>query len=744
MGVMFRDRTAQTSTTTGTGSYSLNGSVTGFQDFDSVGNGNECFYAARMGAAWEVGRGTLTVGVPNTLTRDEIFDSSDDGDPIDWTAGTKSIALVVPAHIAQAGRYYAITDEEVAAGYIPTNYEFAPGDYRRFGGDPTGVEDSAVALNKALATCLDNPIAGTCRVTTPGICRDYQHIYGLGADAAIVNDAESVGGSGQCLVLGTYDDGGATDSAVTYYALENVTFGDPSVECSTPAHAANFTDGDTVYIWSGTEGYLTTSSPGYWKPAHLQISEVIDVDAGTGIIKLRDPVFRTTTGMRISKFGASTGHAGNDFTPQGVKYVTINNLTLNSVNDAWSRYGGLYRCLFDSLVIYGRNVWAMNIAGHCQMTRIRGTTTIRTVEFGYGCHDNFIDDIISAMHPDAAPTQDLGVVSFGEGSRNNRVCNVTADYRDAAVNASCVKMGQGSWNNHVENLKVRATSLQHLVRVNNTEDANVDFGMNRITGGVWQVDSVDLDAIDIFLDDETCRVGLEIVGVKLVVDTLGAKMLDVHGVDFALRDCDLKDTPAATNTINAGATQVRFVGNRFPAGTDFGFLEQANLIAQGNTVTGREVIERPLRLEYATPETLITSTTSTNQLAAATVPGGILKKRDTFEYELGGLKAGVHEGFVQIVYDGDIVMAYSLTAAGNFYLRGSITVIGASVDAWRANGIHGSVTNASPEVATSRVYHKVTSSVTTSDGVLEIRCYVANAASSIQLEVARLKHVPRY
>lgn len=31
MGVMFRDRTAQTSSTTGLGSYSLNGSVSGAQ-----------------------------------------------------------------------------------------------------------------------------------------------------------------------------------------------------------------------------------------------------------------------------------------------------------------------------------------------------------------------------------------------------------------------------------------------------------------------------------------------------------------------------------------------------------------------------------------------------------------------------------------------------------------------------------------------------------------------------------------
>ena len=45
-GPLFFDRVLETSLTTGTGTYTLGGAVTGYQSFAAVGDGNTCYYCA--------------------------------------------------------------------------------------------------------------------------------------------------------------------------------------------------------------------------------------------------------------------------------------------------------------------------------------------------------------------------------------------------------------------------------------------------------------------------------------------------------------------------------------------------------------------------------------------------------------------------------------------------------------------------------------------------------------------------
>lgn len=106
---LFYDRVMETSTTTGTGTYSLVGAVTGYQAFSAVGNGNSCFYCAEdvdangaPNGGWEVGLGTYTSS-GTTLSRDTIFSSSNSGSAVNWSAGTRRIMLVAPAQ--QLGPY---------------------------------------------------------------------------------------------------------------------------------------------------------------------------------------------------------------------------------------------------------------------------------------------------------------------------------------------------------------------------------------------------------------------------------------------------------------------------------------------------------------------------------------------------------------------------------------------------------------------------------------------------------------
>jgi hypothetical protein len=71
----------------------LDGSVTGFQSFAAVGNGNTTYYTITLDAQWEVGIGTYSAG---TLTRDTVISSST-GSKIVFGAGTKDVFVSYPA-----------------------------------------------------------------------------------------------------------------------------------------------------------------------------------------------------------------------------------------------------------------------------------------------------------------------------------------------------------------------------------------------------------------------------------------------------------------------------------------------------------------------------------------------------------------------------------------------------------------------------------------------------------------------
>jgi hypothetical protein len=88
-----KDRVKETSTTTGTGTYSLAGAVAGFRGFLAAGfaTGDICTYVAEDGVDWECGIGTFTDAAPDTLARTIILASSNAGAAVNWLAGTRNI-----------------------------------------------------------------------------------------------------------------------------------------------------------------------------------------------------------------------------------------------------------------------------------------------------------------------------------------------------------------------------------------------------------------------------------------------------------------------------------------------------------------------------------------------------------------------------------------------------------------------------------------------------------------------------
>jgi len=75
MALVLYDRVQETTSTTGTGSITLAGAVSGYQSFAVVGNGNTTYYTILNGTQWEVGIGTYSTTGP-TLARTTILSNS--------------------------------------------------------------------------------------------------------------------------------------------------------------------------------------------------------------------------------------------------------------------------------------------------------------------------------------------------------------------------------------------------------------------------------------------------------------------------------------------------------------------------------------------------------------------------------------------------------------------------------------------------------------------------------------------
>jgi hypothetical protein len=98
MALVLKDRVREQSTTTGTGSFTLTGAVTGFQSFSSaIGNTNTTYYTITDNTNWEVGLGTVSAGA---LSRDTVLASSNAGSLVNFPAGTKDVFCTYPANDA--------------------------------------------------------------------------------------------------------------------------------------------------------------------------------------------------------------------------------------------------------------------------------------------------------------------------------------------------------------------------------------------------------------------------------------------------------------------------------------------------------------------------------------------------------------------------------------------------------------------------------------------------------------------
>ena len=98
MAFKLNDRVKETSTTSGTGTLTLGGAVTGFESFAAgIGGDNTTYYCIFENGTnnFEVGFGTLNSGA-STLARTYVISSSNSDGLVSFSSSSKEVFCTVP------------------------------------------------------------------------------------------------------------------------------------------------------------------------------------------------------------------------------------------------------------------------------------------------------------------------------------------------------------------------------------------------------------------------------------------------------------------------------------------------------------------------------------------------------------------------------------------------------------------------------------------------------------------------
>jgi hypothetical protein len=236
MSLVLADRVRQTTTSTGTGTITLDGSVEGFQSFAVIGNANTTYYTIAGGTQWEVGIGTYSSG---TLARTTVISSST-GSKLDLAAGTKDVFVTLPAE-------NTVTSIASSDGSVIVT--------------TTGsVVDLAVSQTSPASVLVERVRNSTGATLTKGTA---VYISGATGQLPTVSKAlaTSDATSAQTLGLITSDLNNNSNGYVTIIGLVD--------DLDTSA----YTDGVQLYLSPTTAGALTVTKP--YAPQHLVYVAVV-------------------------------------------------------------------------------------------------------------------------------------------------------------------------------------------------------------------------------------------------------------------------------------------------------------------------------------------------------------------------------------------------------------------------------------------------------------------------------------
>jgi len=158
MALQFADRVLQTGTANTTVSFTLTGTVVGYQAFSTLTTGNTTYYAATDGTNWETGLGTLTSST--LLTRTTVLQSSNSNTAVTFS-GTVTVWVDYPSSKSvnlDANNILSLPNQSLTATL--NSGVIAVGGVMNF--SDTGIVMSSVAsTNSYFQNVIQNTSSGT-------------------------------------------------------------------------------------------------------------------------------------------------------------------------------------------------------------------------------------------------------------------------------------------------------------------------------------------------------------------------------------------------------------------------------------------------------------------------------------------------------------------------------------------------------------------------------------------------------
>jgi hypothetical protein len=263
MPLVLANRVQETTATTGTGTITLAGAVSGYQSFAAIGNGNTTYYTITSGTAWEVGIGTYSTTGP-TLARTTILSSSAGGAAITLVGvstvfstypadrsvnydATNSLTLSGTAISAPAWTTTGIGIKQVATTYTDTTSTgTVPNVYINSFAAQTLAATNTITVSQLYGVFFNTPTAGTNVTATER--------WSVGTDTLRVTGGILMDGTaGNFIQLATAMTSGQFILGNTA-GTGNMTLGRSTVSQTTNIQAGATASGSTKTINLGTGG----------------------------------------------------------------------------------------------------------------------------------------------------------------------------------------------------------------------------------------------------------------------------------------------------------------------------------------------------------------------------------------------------------------------------------------------------------------------------------------------------------
>jgi len=358
MALILADRVRETSTTTGTGTLTLDGAVTSYQSFAAVGNANTTYYTIvnQNAAEWEVGIGTYTSS-GTTLARTTVLSSSNAGSLVNFSAGTKDVWGDYPAGKAVTTDTLAsppaIGTTTPAAGAFTTLS--ASSTVSGAGFDTYLASPPAIGGTTAAAGTFTTLTSPTLKSLTGSVTTGISLETPLGAQATIIDIGDGTrplringGSAGATSSAGISSSVGVLQLSATTSNISFYTGGRASTEQFRVFHTASavnyvqatgaITGGNPSIVSAGSDGAInlslsskSTSSVYFYTNNLSANSRHLDI-THTGSVVNRFQITGSQTGTPVV-LGVNGNDADIDvaFTPKGAGTVRFGTYTVSAL-----------------------------------------------------------------------------------------------------------------------------------------------------------------------------------------------------------------------------------------------------------------------------------------------------------------------------------------------------------------------------------------------------------------------------